>query len=66
MSKALFLRRGLGFTQEEVSEKLNISRKLLRDKENGKKEFTKSEMVILHGMFKAHNPDITINEIFFE
>lgn len=66
MSNVLFLRRGFGFTQEQVSEKLNISRKLLRDKENNKKDFTKTEMIILKDMFKEHKPDITIDEIFFK
>lgn len=65
MSKVLFLRRGFGFTQEYVSEKLKISRKLLRDKEKGKKDFTKTEMVIIQDIFKEHKPNITIDEIFF-
>lgn len=63
--KVLFLRRGFGITQDEVAKELDISRVTLRKKENGEKDFTKTEMVKLTEIFKKHNPNLSLEEIFF-
>ncbi len=63
--KALFLRRGFGLSQENIAKELNISRVTYRKKENGEKDFTRTEMIKLTEIFKEHNPKITLEEIFF-
>ena len=47
MNKVLFLRRGYGISQEEIAKKLKTSRKSVREKENGKKDWNKTEMIEL-------------------
>lgn len=66
MSKVLFLRRGYGISQEAIAKKLKTSRKSVREKENGKKDWNKTEMIELTNIFKEYNPKHTIDEIFFE
>lgn len=63
--KALFLRRGFGLTQEYVAKELEVSRKTLRKKEAGEKDWTKTEMLKLTEIFKKYNPNLTLEEIFF-
>lgn len=66
MNKVLFLRRGFGFTQDEIAKELKISRKLLRLKEKDEKEWTRIEMIKLTELFKEKDPTLTIDKIFFE
>lgn len=65
MNKVLFLRRGFGFTQDEIAKELKISRKLLRLKEKDEKEWTRIEMIKLTELFKEKDPTLTIDKIFF-
>jgi len=66
MSKALFLRRGYAISQQYIAEKLGISRKTLSKKENGKGDFTKSEMIIYTNILKEYDPKLTVETIFFD
>lgn len=66
MNEVLFLRRGYGLTQEEVSKELNISRKLLSLKEKNKRDWSKAEMIKLTELFKKHDKTLTLEKIFFE
>lgn len=66
VTKALFLRRGFGISQDFVSRKLCISRRTLTKKEKGELDFTKTEMEIYTDILKEYKTDLTIKEIFFE
>lgn len=66
MSKVLFLRRGYAIPQELVADKLGISRKTLRKKEIGEGDFTKKEMIAYTEILKNYDPELTIEEIFFD
>lgn len=66
MSKVLFLRRGYAIPQEYVADKLGISRKTLRKKENGDSNFTKIEMITYTNILKQYDPQLTIEKIFFD
>lgn len=66
MSKVLFLRRGYGISQEVMANILKTSRKSVREKELGRKEFTRSEMIEITNLFKKYNSNHTVEEIFFE
>lgn len=50
----------LGYNQEYVASKLNISKTTYNLKENGKREFTENEMKILSKLFNK-----TLDELFF-
>lgn len=65
MNKTLFLRRGYAISQEYIAKRLGISRKTLSKKENGKGDFTKSEMIIYTDILKEYDPKLTLEEIFF-
>lgn len=65
MNKVLFLRRGYAIPQELVAEKLGISRRTLRKKEKGEGDFTRSEMIAYTDVLKSYDPELTIEEIFF-
>ena len=66
MSKVLFLRRGYGISQEAMANILKTSRKTIREKELGRKEFTRAEMIEITNLFKKYNSNHTVEEIFFK
>ena len=66
MNKVLFLRRGYGISQEEIAKKLKTSRKSVREKENGKKDWNKTVKIVRIQPSKEYNPKHTIDEIFFK
>lgn len=63
--KVLFLRRGYGISQEEIAQRLATSRKTVREKELGLKDYTETEMLELTRIFNEYDPSLTLNEIFF-
>lgn len=53
-------RARLGYNQQFVADKLGISKSTYNLKENGKREFTETEMRILSTIFKK-----SLDELFF-
>ncbi|QDZ97891.1 XRE family transcriptional regulator [Lysinibacillus fusiformis] len=58
-------RKMTGLTQKEMAFKLNISEGTYRSKEKGKTSFKDKEMKIFYENVKDVNPNVTINDIFF-
>lgn len=55
----------LGFNQQEMTEKLGISKQAYRMKEIGKTQFNDNEKLEIKEMLKSVFPNITIDEIIF-
>lgn len=64
-SKIKGYRNFLGLTQEQLGEKLGISKQSYNNKENGKTAFTDSEKILIKNMLVEHFPKITLEDIFF-
>lgn len=65
MSSVSFYRRGLGFSQKEVSDFLGITRQTYSKKENDEVEFTKTEIKKITQLFQTKDESLDIKEIFF-
>ncbi|GAA0054225.1 UNVERIFIED_CONTAM: transcriptional regulator [Streptococcus canis] len=55
----------LGFTQEELGNKLGITKQSYHNKEVGKNSFTDSEKLVFKELLLPLFPDITLEDIFF-
>lgn len=55
----------LGCTQQDMAEKLDISRQAYYMKESGKVPFSDNEKVIFKSLVSELIPEITIDKIFF-
>ncbi|MFW3653469.1 helix-turn-helix transcriptional regulator [Vagococcus fluvialis] len=64
-SKVAGYRKMLNCTQEEMGEKLGISKQSYYLKEKGKSSFSDKEKLIFKNLLKNIFPDITIDTIFF-
>ena len=64
-NKVAGYRKMLNFTQEEMGEKLGISKQFYYLKEKGKSSFSDKEKLIFKNLLKNIFPDITIDTIFF-
>lgn len=58
-------RNMLGFTQEELGNKLGITKQSYHNKEVGKNSFTDSEKLVFKELLLPLFPDITLEDIFF-
>ena len=56
----------LGLTQKELSDKLGISLQSYNNKETGKNAFNDRERLAIRDMVKKVEPDITIDELFYQ
>lgn len=63
-NKVLGYRKMYKLNQSVLAKELNIGLNTYSFKENGKTEFTLSEMRKLTLFFKQYNPDLTMDEIF--
>lgn len=64
--KLIAYRKMLNITQKQLADEINISSTSFCHKENGKKNFTQSEMIKITSYFKESIPTITMDEIFFK
>ncbi|EPC6809446.1 TPA: helix-turn-helix transcriptional regulator [Streptococcus pyogenes] len=55
----------LGFTQEELGNKLGITKQSYHNKEVGKNSFKDSEKLVFKELLLPLFPDITLEDIFF-
>lgn len=58
-------RKFSGFTQQDMADKLQISKQSYWNKENGRTAFSDEEKVKIKNMFTSDFPDITYEELFF-
>lgn len=66
MKNIVRFRKFLGFTQEDVSKKLNISVQAYRNKEAERTAFKDSEKIMIKRLFNENGlDDLTIDDIFF-
>ncbi|WP_265460079.1 helix-turn-helix transcriptional regulator [Enterococcus sp. HY326] len=65
MNKVAGYRVMVGMKQKEMATILNISRQAYSEKERGNIPFKDSEKEIMKEKFKLVNPNVTIDEIFF-
>ena len=66
MSKVLGYRKMLGKTQQQMAKELNISEQSYRNREKGKINFKKNEMIKFKIMLLEKGlKDITLDDIFF-
>lgn len=63
-NKVLGYRKMYKLNQSVLAKELNIGLNTYSFKENGKTEFTLSEMRKLTLFFKKYNPNLTMDEIF--
>ena len=67
MNKIAGYRKMLGFTQESIAKRFDISTQAYRMKEQGKIRFKDNEMLFFRNeLRKRVIPGITIDEIFFD
>lgn len=67
MTNNLFLyRKKYKITQAEIAQIIKKGNRAVSLKENGKTEFTQSEMADITKFFKKLNPYITVEGIFFK
>lgn len=59
-------RKAIGFTQKTMAEKFGISTQAYYRKEKGHTPFNDSEKIVLREMFREINPNITLEELFFQ
>lgn len=66
MNKQLIAyRKTLNMSQTDIARAIGICLTSYNLKETGKKDFTQSEMIAILNVIKKHNPNITVDEIFF-
>ena len=65
MSKLNGSRVMLGFTQQQMADKLGISLQSYNNKELGKTLFNDKERLAIKSMVAEIKPDITIDELFY-
>jgi DNA-binding XRE family transcriptional regulator len=66
MNKLAAYRKLAGLTQEDVRRELGCSPVTYSHKENGKSEFTKTEMIKITKLIQKKIPKITMHDIFFD
>ncbi|MFD8017026.1 helix-turn-helix transcriptional regulator [Staphylococcus warneri] len=67
MNKVLGYRKMLNFTQQQMAKKLEISEQAYRNKEKGKTEFKKEEMIIFKNLLVSSGmKSVTLDDIFFD
>lgn len=65
MNKVLGYRKMLNFTQQQVAKELKISEQSYRNKEKGKTEFKKEEMLTFKNILISKGmTNITLDDIF--
>lgn len=66
MNKVLGYRKMLNKTQAQMAKKLNISEQAYRNKEKGKTEFKKDEMIVFKNILISNGlKNVTLEDIFF-
>ncbi|MCK1165199.1 helix-turn-helix domain-containing protein [Streptococcus uberis] len=65
MSKLKGYRVMLGLTQEQLGNKLGITKQSYNNKETGKTAFTDKERLAIKSLVMEIKPDITIDELFY-
>lgn len=65
MSKLRGYRVMLGLTQEQLGQKLGITKQSYNNKETGKIAFTDKERLAIKSLVMEIKPDITIDELFY-
>lgn len=65
MSKLRGYRVMLGLTQEQLGQKLGITKQSYNNKETGKTAFTDKERLAIKSLVMEIKPDITIDELFY-
>ncbi|HBC8076304.1 TPA: hypothetical protein KE315_002497 [Staphylococcus aureus] len=66
MNKVLGYRKMLNFTQQQMAKELKISEQSYRNKEKGKTEFKKEEMLTFKNILISKGmTNITLDDIFF-
>ncbi|WP_267239860.1 helix-turn-helix transcriptional regulator [Staphylococcus aureus] len=66
MNKVLGYRKMLNFTQQQMAKELKISEQSYRNKEKGKTEFKKEEMLTFKSILISKGmTNITLDDIFF-
>lgn len=64
-NKLIAYRKLIGYSQGEMAKVANICLTSYNQKENGKKDFTQTEMKLIADEIKESIPNLTIDEIFF-
>ncbi|MBY7665721.1 helix-turn-helix transcriptional regulator [Staphylococcus agnetis] len=65
MNKVLGYRKMLNKTQAQMAKKLNISEQAYRNKEKGKTEFKKDEMIVFKNILISNGlKNVTLEDIF--
>lgn len=66
MNKVLGYRKMLNFTQQQMATELRISEQAYRNKEKGKTEFKKEEMITFKNLLVSRGmKKVTLDDIFF-
>ncbi|MCT1926331.1 helix-turn-helix transcriptional regulator [Staphylococcus pasteuri] len=66
MNKVLGYRKMLNFTQQQMAKKLKISEQAYRNKEKGKSEFKKEEMITFKNLLVSNGmKNVMLDDIFF-
>lgn len=66
MNKVLGYRKMLNFTQQQMANELRISEQAYRNKEKGKTEFKKEEMITFKNLLVSRGmKKVTLDDIFF-
>lgn len=65
MNKIAGYRKMLGLTQEELANKIGISRSSFQSKENGKFPFKQTEMKKIVTVFQQADLNVTLDSLFF-
>lgn len=66
MNKVLGYRKMLNFTQQQMANELKISEQAYRNKEKGKTEFKKEEMITFKNLLVSRGMKrVTLDDIFF-
>lgn len=65
MNRLAGYRTMLGLTQQEMADRLGISKQAYWNKEHEKTPFTDKEKMLIKEMLLPYFPDITVDTIFF-
>lgn len=65
MNRVAGYRKMLGLTQKEVAKSLDITEATYRNKEKGRTSFKDYEMNLFVRLIKSKDPNIKIEDIFF-
>ena len=65
MNRIKSFRALVGWSQKQMAQKLELSETQYRAKENGRYEFTQSEMKSFFEVVKPFKEDLTYEDIFF-